>query len=128
MYSSSAVWHGAESNVVRRDAGCPRSTAVPDRRYASGGAHLPSSSGGPLCDGDGFMAATYYSEDPGTSATGDMQRLHVMQRLLPRCSEPVAKCTVSSLFTVYWTLISDHIPCSFRVLACCLCYLCWSCY
>ena len=38
---------------------------------------------GPLYDCVGFMAATYYSGDPGTFATGDMQCLHVVQRLLP---------------------------------------------
>ena len=69
---SPAACHGAESNVARRDAGRPRSTAVLNRRYASGGALLPSSPGGPLYDCDGFMAATYNSRDPGTSATGDM--------------------------------------------------------
>ena len=76
---------------------------VPNRRYASGGAHLPGSPGGPLYDCDGFMAATYYSGDPGTSATGDMQRLHVVQRLLPGRAAVswVAKCTVSSLLTGY---------------------------
>ena len=69
---SPAACHGAESNVVRRDAGRLQSTAVPNRRYASGGALLPSSPGGPLYDCDGFMAPTYYSGDRGTSATGDM--------------------------------------------------------
>ena len=80
---SPAACHGAESNVVRRDAGRPRSAAISNERYASVGALLPSSPGGPLYDCDGFVAATYDFGDPGTSATGDVQCLHVVQRLLP---------------------------------------------
>ena len=57
--SSSAASHCVESDVVRRDEGRPRSTAVPHIRYITGGAHIPSSPGGPLYDCDGLMAATY---------------------------------------------------------------------
>ena len=49
------------------------------RTYASGDALLPSTPGGPLCDCVGFMAATYNSGAPGTSVTGDVQCLHVVQ-------------------------------------------------
>ena len=69
---SPAACHGAESNVVRRDAGRPRSAAVPNERYASGDALLPSSPGGPLYDCNGFVAATYNFGDPGTSVTHDV--------------------------------------------------------
>ena len=67
-----AARHGTESNVVRGDAGCPRSAAVSNERYASGDALLPSSPSGPLYDCDGFMAATYNFGGPGTSATVDV--------------------------------------------------------
>ena len=69
---SSATCDGAESNVVRRDAGRQRSAAVSYEHYAAGDALLQSSPGGPLHDGDGFVAATYNFGDPGTSATGDL--------------------------------------------------------
>ena len=69
---SSATCDGAESNVVRRDAGRQRSAAVSYECYAAGDALLQSSPGGPLYDGDGFVAATYNFGDPGTSATGDL--------------------------------------------------------
>ena len=61
---------GAESDVVRCAAGHPRSAAVSNERYASGDALLPSSPGGPLHDGDGFVAATYNGGSTGTSAIG----------------------------------------------------------
>ena len=52
---------------------------VSDKRYASGDAILQSSPGGPLHDGDGFVAATYRARDTRTSAVGDVQCLHVLQ-------------------------------------------------
>ena len=69
---SPAACHGAELNVIRRDAGRPRSAAVSNERYASGDALLPSSPGGPLYDCNGFVAAIYNFGYPGTSATGDV--------------------------------------------------------
>ena len=69
---SPATCDGAESNIVRRDAGRQRSAAVSNERYAAGDALLPSSAGGPLYEGDGFVAAIYNFGDPGTSATGDV--------------------------------------------------------
>ena len=63
---------GAESDVVRCAAGHPRSAAVSNERYASGDVLLPSSPGGPLHDGDGFVAATYNGGGTGTSAISDV--------------------------------------------------------
>ena len=63
---------GAESDVVRCAAGRPWSAAVSNKRYASGDALLPSSPGGPLHDGDGFVAATSNAGGTGTSAIGDV--------------------------------------------------------
>ena len=80
---SPATCNGAESHIVRRDAGRQRSAAVSNERYASGDALLPSSPGGPLYDCDGFVVATYNFGDLGTSATGDVYCLNVVQRLLP---------------------------------------------
>ena len=57
----------------------PRSVAVSYEHYASGDALLPSSPGGALHDGNGFVAATCDAGDTGTSAIGDVQHLHVMQ-------------------------------------------------
>ena len=67
-----AACDGAESDVVRCDAGRPWSAAVSNERYASGDALLRSSPGGPLHDGDGFVAATFYARGTGTSAIGDV--------------------------------------------------------
>ena len=69
-----------------RDAGCPWPPPVSDRRDAARDAFLPSSSGGPLQDGNGFMASTSRAGDTRTSAGGNVQCLHVLQRQLPGCA------------------------------------------
>ena len=69
---SSATCDGAESNIVRRDAGRQRSAAISYERYAAGDALIQSSPGSPLYYGDGFVAAIYNFGDLGTSATGDL--------------------------------------------------------
>ena len=64
-----------------------RARAVPDGSSTVCGAVSPSTTGGALHGGHGFVASTMYSGDTWTSAVVVMQRMHDMFRLFPRPSE-----------------------------------------